>query len=90
MCGGSNFGILTCICPPYFSSFPPLLEDGQACLWSLATREIFVTGSEAKVVCKTLLILEQNLIKHEPIEEMTLGFWEEQEKEGKAFEMEMG
>lgn len=49
-------------------------------MWSLATREIFVIGSEAKVVYKTLLILEQNLIKHKPIEEMTLGFWEELEK----------
>lgn len=61
-------------------------------MWSLATREIFLLqGQKPKwSVCKTLLILEQNLIKHKPIEEMTLGFWEEQEKEGKAFEMEMG
>ena len=59
-------------------------------MWPLATREIFVPGPEDKIVCKTLLILVRNFIKYKPIEDITFGILEEQQKEGKAFEMEMG
>lgn len=49
----------------------------------------FVTGPEAKVVFKTLLILVCNFIKPKPIEEILFSILEEQEKEVKSFEMEM-
>lgn len=58
-------------------------------MWPLATKEIFVTGPEAKVVFKTLLILVCNFIKPKPIEEILFSILEEQEKEVKSFEMEM-
>ena len=58
-------------------------------MWPLATKEIFVTGPEAKVVCKTLLILVWNFIKPKPIEKTLLGILEEKERQGKVFEMEI-
>lgn len=89
VCGGLIFAILTCICVPCVSSFPLLQAAGQAFLWSLATRENFVIGPEVNVVFKTLLILVCNSIKVKPIEEVTFGILEEQEREGKASEMEI-
>lgn len=59
-------------------------------LFPLSTREMFVTGPEASVVCKTLVILVHNSIKVKPTEKITLGILEEQEREGKAFETKMG
>ena len=59
-------------------------------MWSLGTREIIVAGPEAKVVCKTLLMLEQNFIKSKPIEEITCCVQGAGEREWKAFKMEMG
>lgn len=71
--------------------FLPLLcvSRWSVFLWPLATRQIFVTGPEANVVFKTLVIVVWNFRKLKPIV-ITFGTLEKQEKEGRAFAMGIG